>query len=642
MVIEVGALTQRALSSEELTAIERMMGNCDFSGQARREYLNFWEDCDVQAAPGSGKTTLLVAKLAVAARYWQTTRQGICVLSHTNAARKEIEAKLADRPEGTILLTHPHFVGTITAFVHRFLALPLLRGAGCSVTSIDNERFAEHALARLLRKPTLRRSYFNAQSKRTVAGWVSGLTLDSEICIGDICSPERIPVEEQPRLPGKHTPTRKELEELKADLVREGVFRFSDMTAIALCALKHVSSLRTALARRFPLVLVDEAQDTDGSHLKLIETVFRGVSVIQRLGDCNQTIFESSGGHWEPKGKIFDLGESLRFGKEIAWLGSTLTCRSRQTIEGRGPHQSPPPCVIVFPDDQREWVGEAYATMIAETWPGAAPSDAWAVGWVHRPTGAKTAISLCKYFPHYTPTTVKDNVPTTLQGVIRDARAGLSDGSTAQLHYAQQLLICAFARLQGLLLESGRGVTVTRFLSTVEDASVLRRLVRRLLLDPPIEDHQEWKRVTLELCRLLHPPIADAPHIASQYLDFQQNAVSSTKSPASGRTATFWSSGREITIRLGSIASVKGQTHESTLVVETTSGAVKDLQTALKVAAEVAPRPTMDNPKLLASVTNTFVAVTRPRRLLCLAVPESTDESLLLTLIARGWTVRRP
>jgi DNA helicase-2/ATP-dependent DNA helicase PcrA len=49
---------------------------------------------DVEACPGSGKTTLLVAKLAILARHWNTAERGICVLSHTNAARREIEKKL--------------------------------------------------------------------------------------------------------------------------------------------------------------------------------------------------------------------------------------------------------------------------------------------------------------------------------------------------------------------------------------------------------------------------------------------------------------------------------------------------------------------------------------------------------------------
>jgi DNA helicase-2/ATP-dependent DNA helicase PcrA len=51
---------------------------------------------DFEACPGSGKTTLLVAKLAVLALRWRHRNQGICVLSHTNAARNEIGVKLGN------------------------------------------------------------------------------------------------------------------------------------------------------------------------------------------------------------------------------------------------------------------------------------------------------------------------------------------------------------------------------------------------------------------------------------------------------------------------------------------------------------------------------------------------------------------
>ena len=59
----------------------------------RLEALKSYRIMDVEACPGSGKTTLLVAKLGALSRQWQDTTRGICVLSHTNVARHEIEAE---------------------------------------------------------------------------------------------------------------------------------------------------------------------------------------------------------------------------------------------------------------------------------------------------------------------------------------------------------------------------------------------------------------------------------------------------------------------------------------------------------------------------------------------------------------------
>ena len=100
--------------------------DCDFSDVHRQNALQSWERVDIQACPGSGKTTLLVAKVAILSRKWKWRDRGICVLSHTNVARREVEKRLANHPTAYTLLTYPHFVGTFQVFFDKFLALPYL------------------------------------------------------------------------------------------------------------------------------------------------------------------------------------------------------------------------------------------------------------------------------------------------------------------------------------------------------------------------------------------------------------------------------------------------------------------------------------------------------------------------------------
>ena len=90
----------------------------------RREFLKSVSTVDVSACPGSGKTTLVVAKLAILTRKWKSSTRGICVLSHTNVAREEIEHRLGKTEIGQRLLSYPHFIDTIHGFVNRFLAIP--------------------------------------------------------------------------------------------------------------------------------------------------------------------------------------------------------------------------------------------------------------------------------------------------------------------------------------------------------------------------------------------------------------------------------------------------------------------------------------------------------------------------------------
>jgi superfamily I DNA/RNA helicase len=133
---------QRIASSLGLTVDEKNV-----------KFLLHTSKCDVHACPGSGKTTLLVAKLALLAREWQWRDCGVLVLSHTNVARHEIETRLAHDPVGPRLLAYPHFVGTVQAFVNRFLALPYMRDLGLTGSSytqpqIDDDVFADRAWRR--------------------------------------------------------------------------------------------------------------------------------------------------------------------------------------------------------------------------------------------------------------------------------------------------------------------------------------------------------------------------------------------------------------------------------------------------------------------------------------------------------------
>ena len=91
------------------------------------------------AVPGSGKTTTLVAKLAILAKKWPFSNAGICVLSHTNVAREEIESKLGNTVEGKQLLSYPHFIGTLHSFFDTLFVLPWLHSKGITENVIETD-----------------------------------------------------------------------------------------------------------------------------------------------------------------------------------------------------------------------------------------------------------------------------------------------------------------------------------------------------------------------------------------------------------------------------------------------------------------------------------------------------------------------
>ena len=106
----------------------------------------------------------------------------MCVISHTNAARTEVEDQLAGHAHASRFLAYPHFIGTVTAFINQFIALPYLRGLGCAVRQIDDDAFRAEALRRYPSWSVLRNlaTRQNNPIKGKIEGWVSELDLSPD------------------------------------------------------------------------------------------------------------------------------------------------------------------------------------------------------------------------------------------------------------------------------------------------------------------------------------------------------------------------------------------------------------------------------------------------------------------------------
>jgi hypothetical protein len=103
-----------------------------------------------------------------------------------------------------------------------------------------------------------------------------------------------------------------------------------------------------------------------------------------------------------------------------------------------------------------------------------------------------------------------------------------------------------------------------------------------------------------------------------------------------------------VSIRLGSIHSVKGMTVDAILAVETEvyrgnarADRAMDLATVLPHAFGLENRDFTANHAHLAAATNVFVAATRARQVLCLAMrrPAASD-ALIAAAAAQGWRIR--
>ena len=426
------------ITDEDIDWVCSLMGLDSFD-EPRREFLMRRSTVDVSACPGSGKTTLIVAKLAILARKWPHRTKGICVLSHTNVARQEIQHRLGRTVVGQRLLSYPHFIDTIHGFVNRFLALPWLYSNGFPSPTIDNDVTTAY-----------RRGVLTTKEYWTVQNFLANKynSFDNlRICARDLSFD----------LSGKAFPASSSAASFQnakravESAARAGYFCYDEMFVWANALLEDYQDVPMWLARRFPLIILDEMQDTFDRQGSLLHSVFPRSSdaiVVQRVGDPNQEIFDipdSSPDQTDPfpdsdAARCLGIPNSYRFGPEIASLASPFAIRpvGAEGLCGIGPKghdavvRQGEHAIFIFPDDSTEGILDAYGKHALAVLDERilAKGIVTAVGAVHQdapevtPGHAQFPKTVCHYWSGYTPEiSRKDPHPKTLVQYIRAAQA---------------------------------------------------------------------------------------------------------------------------------------------------------------------------------------------------------------------------
>ena len=229
------------ITDEDIDEVEQLLGEVIFD-RNRRDIIKDLDDLDVQAFPGTGKTTLLVAKLAILAKKWPYQHKGICILSHTNVAREEIEKRLGSTDVGKKLLKYPHFIGTVHSFCNTYIGLPWLRSQAYPITLISDEIVLDIRWNKLSygTRKYLENHYKNSSS----------------------CEAIDIPVQLNLGC-GDYTKTYQDVKLCVEDSFKDGYFTYDEMLYFTRYALSQNSTISKAVQGRFPLFMIDEAQDTD-------------------------------------------------------------------------------------------------------------------------------------------------------------------------------------------------------------------------------------------------------------------------------------------------------------------------------------------------------------------------------------------
>ncbi len=592
---------------------------------------------DIQACPGSGKTTLVGLKLLLLARQWNLRHSGVCVLTHTNVAKDEILKRLSQHPLGAKLSAYPHFVGTIQDFTHTFLALPYCRSVGVDTHWID-DRQCEMAVSRHIRHGTrayLERKFAKLSDLRFV--WKDGaMTINV------------------PTFPtSSESDSYKNMKQARITAARNGYFYFSEMYEFAKGAVSENPSIVATLRARFPVVLVDEMQDTQKPQDDLIESLFRCADVrIQRFGDPDQAIFDGLGGFEPPpynSAVLTPISDSKRFVPAIAILARGLSTRGVALAGTRPIEDGIPPCTLLLYEDKSiANVIDSFGSIVSLI-PASNRRIVKAVGGVGQNSSGASPLNLTSYWPSFersrAPRTFS---PSTFCEAARRCNK-LREGTVHHRHHA-----VVFATLQLLALtektvarDRGRMGPVTaaslrRYLRDVGTEREFRILMARFHMEAMPTAH-EWPEVVHALCSSCG--IANDDNRATEYLAYSEPSVGAEDSVE----GNFCTTSSGVIVEVGTIHSVKGETHDATLVLETKHQKLFDLEEMLPhLIDDQAARPVYDAARATtrASLRATFmkrlyVALTRPRRLACMAMHKDRITQAQRTALAsnKGWSI---
>ena len=686
------ALPLKSLITDEdldaLAAAERLI----LSDGKRRGILQSLGNIDVQACPGSGKTTLVAAKLMLLAQKWASTHQGICVLSHTNVAKDEIIDRLnrSSFAEARDLLSYPHFIGTIQEFVHRFIALPYLRSSGVSNITVDNEEYVRAARQLLTRNEF---SWFR--------GTLNGLGGEEqqdgflrETYRRSFTDQSVVNVSATPgawRRPGNDARAKRELSRLKRYLDERGYFLYRDMYIHAEAALAGDEELSNAVSTRFPLLFMDEMQDTQKFQDELLRRVFPSASenvFIQRFGDPDQAIFHRPGGGEEPNESFngkgvgdmdFVLSASHRFGADISLKIKGLSFNEVDLetelvgdqvkerlefcdVDGGFSHT-----VLVFDDNTRGDVIEAFSDLVAAQFSdGKKQSDRFVVKIVgavgNEINPDRVELKIGHYWEVYSREKSKAAFkPKSLIEAVRYCKKLGSVEWSGSYNILMSAMLQLFA-LAGRTDQDGRDFSARTLRSCLEEEGKWRdfRLCVSFLLDPDVEvDREDWG----EIGQAMSECFGLAAAAAQEYLEYFEEIEEEADLPPEGvdvpvklqalpDNAVRHRDG--FTIKLSTIHGVKGETHDATLVLETKNHCF-DMEVMLPYLVGSLPSdehqnvnlPTLPNAQRRFKPNQQFlrqlyVAMSRPKHLLCIAIhSDRIAEEIRDVLREKGWSIQR-
>lgn len=228
----------------------------------------------LKSCPGSGKTFVVAKKMISEMENWKYKNSGIALLSFTNVAHDEVNKQIHNL-SGISKIEYPHYTGTIDSFISQFLFLPF-----------------GHLIMKCKGQPSLIRDNSISISNFAKGKW-------QKECHNNQCEIMDFYINENDKVVNNKSnikctiKSNKPCINVKNILYSRGLATYQDITILAIKILKKYPDIGTILAKKFPMMIIDEAQDTSSYQMEIIDLLVKyGVENIMLIGDPDQAIYE--------------------------------------------------------------------------------------------------------------------------------------------------------------------------------------------------------------------------------------------------------------------------------------------------------------------------------------------------------------
>lgn len=625
-----------SLVDEDIDKLAELMPDLLFTDAERRAALLANGSQDIHAVPGSGKTSLLAAKLLLIAKKWPHLRKGVCVLSHTNVAKDEIRKRLSKTPDGMRLLEYPHYIGTIHGFINHFLALPYLRSKGLQIDAIDDDLFASRASGMAYKEGALQALlHRRVKLRETIEKlYYRGALLELETEVGDIF---------------KTGPAREAIFRIKNALSAEGIFRHRDMFAFAEAALASTSPLLDIVPRRFPMLFLDEMQDTSWEQEQILTRLFEGKSVVQRYGDIDQTLKIDSSGSEKltfPRANFLSISSSKRFGPHIAKAVESVRVSLNPVVGDATDMRQP--ALILYRTDHVGEVIPRFGRMVLERFSDVMLESGAvkAVCGRRNGGGAKQIAgrSLEDYWPSFNDGVSEWARPSNFWALMGGAAA--TSGDETLRERANDVRRALLLVLRAIDAPIAVGIVEARRLPwTIQELNLDADSFRNLVLELSLRKPADWTADAIEaLPQMLFERLGSLLPSGTTFHAFAGLECFIEKKhfadqPLMRNVCTVEEAGRKLLVEVGTTFSKKGETHLATLVLESVYNKKYDLANALKFIAGLTEPESVVEPQL-GQLRSLYVAMSRPTSFLCLAInADRASKECVTALLQQGWYI---